>query len=165
MPLLFPSLQSALGLHWKGSSAANTHLQLFFIATVASWVWKQKNQIAGKPGKSVSGKSGEQVCGSVNSYVFPLPLLIVNNCKCRIFKFPIPAMGLEKCGKRKINVWFIESCTCHIKREEGRVDLETLKTCLPCPACRSIHSLLPLLRLCCQGGRRGLGRGLVLVLS
>lgn len=68
------------------SSTANTNLQLFFIATVVSWVWRQKNQIARKPGKSVSGESGEQVCGSVNSCFFPAPLIIAN-CKLCILNF------------------------------------------------------------------------------
>lgn len=73
-PLSPPSSSSWLYMLMEGhGSAANTNLQLFFIATVVSWVWKQKNQIARKPGKSVSGKSGEQVCGSVNSYVFFCP--------------------------------------------------------------------------------------------
>lgn len=76
--LLFPLLQSALGCTCYGgdSSTANTDLQPFFIATVLCGVWIQKNQIARKPEKSVSGKSGEQVCGSVNSRFF-LPLLII----------------------------------------------------------------------------------------
>ena len=74
-PLSPPSSRLLVYMLMEGhSSAANAHLQLFFMATVVSWVWKQKNQIARKPGKSVSGKSGEQVCGSVNSYVFfPAP--------------------------------------------------------------------------------------------
>lgn len=79
-----PPVSSWLCMLMEGhSSTANTNLQLFFIATVVSWVWKQKNQIARKPGKSVSGKSGEQVCGSVHSCF--LPLLIINDCKWCIF--------------------------------------------------------------------------------
>lgn len=77
-----PPVSSWLFMLTEGhGSTAQTKPQLFFIATLVSWVWKQKHQIARKPGKSVSGKSGEQVCGSVNSYVFFLPLLIMNDCK------------------------------------------------------------------------------------
>lgn len=60
------------------SSAANTPPQLCFTAALATGVWKQKNQIARNPGKAVSGKSGEQVCGSVNSCFF-LPFVIRND--------------------------------------------------------------------------------------
>lgn len=103
-PSSSPSLQSALDhMVMEGhSSTANTNLQLSFIATVVSWVWKQENQIARKPGKSVSGKSGEQVCGSVNSCFF-LPFLMINNLNDFFFLYSYWSEVWE--GKKKCLVY------------------------------------------------------------
>lgn len=77
--LPLPPVSSWVYMLMEGhSSTANRNPQLPFSAALATWVWKQKNQIARNPGKSVSGKSGEQVCGSVNSCFF-LPFLIIND--------------------------------------------------------------------------------------
>lgn len=101
--LPLPPVSSWVYMLMEGhSSTANTNLQLPFSATVATWVWKQKNQIARKPGKSVSGKSGEQVCGSVNSCFF-LPFLIINDLS-DVFLYSLHQPLMRGVGREK---WFI----------------------------------------------------------
>lgn len=103
--LPLPPVSSWVYMLMEGhSSTANTHLPLPFIATVVPWVWKQQNQIARKPGKSVSGKNGEQVCGSVNSCFF-LPFLIINDLS-DIFLYFLYQPLIRHVGREKRLVHF-----------------------------------------------------------
>lgn len=150
--LPLPPVSSWVYMLMEGhSSTANTNLQLPFIATVVTWVWKQKIQIARKPGKSVSGKSGEQVCGSVNSCFF-LPFLIINDLSDIFLYFFYQTLirGVEremfglfkvlkiiriKRGKRDVLIWKCQisvSCLpCHTIWHPPNTKFKSIYLCLP----------------------------------